>query len=305
MRHCQYLHKLFQNLNDKTSDVGPQDLAGVLSLTIDQLLETPIEYQVVLIEKRSGGQRKLEIPSHELRSLQTKIYNLLLRSLSPHHCAMGFLVGKSIVHHAVKHTGKDVIIKLDIKDFFPKTKAPKVQEFFMKIGWNEEAAKMLTKLTTYRGHLPQGAPTSPCLSNLVNSRMDRGLAGIARKHGAEYSRYADDITFSLETYDRRNVMRIIKKTRYVLKLVGYKLNPNKTRIFRDFQQQLVTGLVVNEKVQLPRKTRRLLRSVEHRFKQRDHSKLPTMTKNQLEGWKCYDKMIRTQSVESESQEKDV
>lgn len=295
MHHRQFLRKLYQSLNNKSCDVGVQDLAGALSMTCDELLKTPIVYQEILVEKRSGGQRKLEIPSQELRSVQKRIYNLLLRSLSPHPSTMGFLPGKSIVHHAVKHVGQEVIIKLDIKDFFPKTKAKKIHEFFLKIGWNEEAAKLLTKLTTYRGHLPQGAPTSPCLSNLVNARMDRGLAGIARKHNAEYSRYADDITFSLKTYDRRTIMRIIKKTRYVLKLVGYKLNPQKTRIFRSFQQQLVTGLVVNEKVQIPRKTRRLLRSVEHRFKQRDHSKLPTMRRAQLDGWKSFEKMIRMQS----------
>lgn len=297
MRYSQFLPILYKKLNDKNSDVGVNELAGALSISTDDLLKIPIDYQVVMIEKRSGGQRKLEIPCRELRTIQKRVYNLLLRGLSPHPCAMGFLIGKSIVHHASKHTAKAVIIKIDIKDFFPKTKSPKVEGFFLGIGWNKDAAKILTKLTTYRGHLPQGAPTSPCLSNLVNSRMDVGLFGIARKYRAEYSRYADDITFSLEIYDRRSVMRIIKKTKYVLKLLGYKLNPKKTRIFKSCQQQLVTGLVVNEKVQIPRKTRRLLRSIEHRFKQRDHSKLPTMNRSQLKGWKSFEQMIQNQSVD--------
>lgn len=297
-----FLGDLYSRLNNKSSEVGINDLANALSTNINLLNQISLRYSKYEIPKRSGGMRKLEIPSEELKVIQNKIYHRLIKNLKAHPCATGFLTGKSIVHNATMHTGKKVIIKLDIKNFFTNTRIEAVNSFFKRLGWNDEASQMLAKLTTNHGHLPQGACTSPSLSNLVNYRMDLRLNALAKKYQCDYSRYADDMTFSMDYDDRKTICKIKKKVKYILKLNGYRLNHKKTRVFRSFQKQLVTGLVVNNKVSVPRSTKRLIRSIEHRYKMRDHARKPTMTKTQLEGLKSFVAMVEKQSRDNPNSE---
>jgi retron-type reverse transcriptase len=190
--------------------------------------------------------------------------------------------------------GHELLIKLDIRDFFHSTRAERVENYFRKIGWNAEAAALLTRLCTYNGLLPQGAPTSPRLSNLVNVRLDARLSGVARWRKLAYSRYADDMAFSgtvKEGGDRIN--DFIYLTKQIVEEEGYILHTDKKlRIARRHNCQIVTGIVVNDKANLPRQTRRWLRAVEHRVRT---GKSATLTPQQLEGWRALQSMVATQS----------
>lgn len=202
---------------------------------------------------------------------------------------MGFEKGYSIAHNAMLHTQQAVVIKMDIKDFFPSITAATVEFYFREIGWNRHAAKLLSELCTHQyDSLPQGAPTSPKLSNLVNYVMDMQIDKAVRHYHGTYTRYADDITISFPEDHPKHVRGIMHTTRRIIKFHGYELNHKKTHILRQHQQQRVTGLVVNDKVNLPREKRRWLRAVEHRLK--THGKA-SLTQEQLDGYKALQQMI--------------
>ncbi len=207
---------------------------------------------------------------------------------------------------------------MDLKDFFEATKAGRVREFFLRLGWDKEAAGILVKLCTHRGGLPPGAPTSPRLSNLVNYRMDCRLTALAKGGkkplefyyrnprtghqvlekasdggAAIYSRYADDLTFSFPSADPRAIHRLIFFVRWIVEDEGYALHvKKKLQIRRRHDRQQVTGLVVNDRVNLPRSVRRRLRAVEHHLRT---GRPATLTPSQLAGWKALQAMITTQS----------
>ncbi|SEH05310.1 Reverse transcriptase (RNA-dependent DNA polymerase) [Candidatus Venteria ishoeyi] len=204
-----------------------------------------------------------------------------------HIAVMGFEKNTSIFDNARFHENKAIVIRMDIKDFFPSIKAYKVKQYFITLGWNQSDAECLTKLCTWQSQLPQGAPTSPRLSNLVNYKLDARLAGLAKKFNATYTRYADDLTFSFTEDKPALINPVIRMVEKILKDEDYTLHKRrKLHIRRSHQQQLVTGLVVNHHVNLPRSTRRRLRAIEHRLNtQRKASLTPT----QLAGWKAFQK----------------
>jgi hypothetical protein len=217
---------------------------------------------------------------------------------------MGFEPGKSIVSNACAHVGKVVVLRMDLKDFFPSTRVRRIRRYFRKIGWNRPATKLLLRLCTHENGLPQGAPTSPRLSNLVNFRLDARLAGLAARRrlrsplggrvgfqqiAATYTRYADDLTFSFPADDPHAIHYMIRMTKRIVADEGYTLHQyKKLQIRRRHDRQQVTGLVVNERVNLPRQIRRWLRAVEHREKT---GRSMTLTPVQLGGWRAYRSMI--------------
>ncbi|MBN1846880.1 MAG: RNA-directed DNA polymerase [Sedimentisphaerales bacterium] len=193
-----------------------------------------------------------------------------------------------------RHVGAAVVIRMDIKDFFTATTAKRLRQYFQRLGWDAVATDCLLRLTTYKGSLPQGAPTSPRLSNLVNYRLDARLAGLAGRCGASYTRYADDLTFSFAALPDRSVMPdVIRVTKKILGQYGYRLHQRrKLHIRRRHQRQIVTGLVVNHRAALPRATRRRLRAVEHHLAAGQRASL---TERQLAGWRALQHMIEIQS----------
>ena len=274
--------------------LGVEELARRLGLPVEELRAFEPEYTSATIPKRGGpyrspGTRTLRVPSRETKALQRRILKRLLRKLRVHSAATGFERGRSIVDNALVHARQCVVIKLDLVDFFQSTSAARVQKYFQRIGWDAEAAALLTRLCTDGGGLPQGAPTSPALANRVNFGFDIRLERIAKSRKGIYTRYADDITFSFpKDYP--------KKTRGIVQLVcsaarrhGYRVHKRtKLAIRRRHQQQLVTGLVVNDGVRLPRKTRRWLRAVEHRM---TTTGTCTLQERQLDGWRAYARMV--------------
>lgn len=283
------------------------DLAERLGISRDELKAFRPSYREASIPKRSGKRRLLSIPDDSTKAMQRRIVRRLLSLLESHSAATGFEKGKSIVDNARIHVQQDVVVKLDVVDFFPTTAKWRVEAFFRRLGWDRKAAAWLANATTFKKGLPQGAPSSPRLSNLVNVHLDRRLASLADHLGARYSRYADDITFSFGRTNLPKTDRVIRSkslhqriklalstTDFVLRFYGYQLHRRAKRsVNRRHRRQQVTGLVVNEKVAVPRSKRRWLRAVEHRLNTKGEASL---TAEQLQGWKAFIAMVNGMPV---------
>ncbi len=155
------------------------------------------DYSRFTIPKRRGGVRTIEAPNDKLKALQRSVLRRLLNPLPMRQAATSFVPGRSIVDNARPHLGRAVVVNLDLADFFPAITVERVTEVWAGLGWGAEAASVLTRICTHEGHLPQGAPTSPALSNLVCRRLDARLEALIQRSGGRYTRYADDITISL------------------------------------------------------------------------------------------------------------
>jgi RNA-directed DNA polymerase len=216
---------------------------------------TPKFYRVFDINKKQGGVRQIAEPLPSLKEIQRWILDNILYRCQPSKFAKGFVPRASIRDNARFHRNQPLVLSLDIKDFFSSIKIGRVYNFFRRLGYQRSVLYLLTHLCTLNRCLPQGAPTSPALSNLIVLRMDRRLAGFALKEKIRYTRYADDITFSGEFEPGR----IIKFVRKVVADEGLELNENKTRLMQRHKRQEVTGIVVNKKLQAPRQDRKELR----------------------------------------------
>jgi retron-type reverse transcriptase len=299
-----FFSKLF-SFSGKGHDIV--ELARRLDVSVEELTQFTPVYREFTIPKRTGGKRTLHAPIPELKQLQRRILRRLLARLKTHPAATGFERGESFATNARRHVGKAVVMRMDIHDFFPSIRVRRIGDYFRAIGWNRESANLLLTLCTWNGALPQGAPTSPRLSNLVNFRLDARLAGLSARNGATYTRYADDLTFSFAEDDRNSVGRVRYAARLILEEEGYRYHRRKFQVRRRHQRQQVTGLVVNQQVNLSRSTRRWLRAVQHRAKHHgtplsssgsfpSHPvKRPTLTPEQLAGWQALRTMIEQQA----------
>ena len=267
------------------------ELAERLGLSEAEVRAVRTAYREFSVPKRSGGSvRRILAPDESLKKLQRTVLRRQIARLPVHPAVHGFEEGSNICTNAMPHLRKDIVIKLDIQDFFTNTTAQRVDDYFRRIGWNKEAAELLTTICTYEGALPQGAPTGPRLSNLVNTLMDARLAGLARMYQADYTRYADDITFSIEDDLPGDARSIYREASRIVAAFGYRLHKKRKRKFlRPHQQQIVTGLIVNnDRIRVPRTTRRWLRAVEHQLRTRGRASL---TPAQLAGWRAFQNMI--------------
>ena len=234
-------------------------------------------YKVFTIPKKSGGVREISAPVKMLKSFQTYT-NMLLQALyEPTSAAMGFVPGRSVVDNAEKHVGMNYVLNLDLNDFFPSIPQARVWGALMSkaIGFNQDVASAVAGLccteidfyddkpvlttvdlpkgtkTEKRNVLPQGAPTSPILTNIVARNLDRQLKHLAAKFGLNYTRYADDITFSCDTnIFNPNSEFCIALRRIVQRDNRFVINKQKTRIQSNNHQQEVTGIIVNQKVNI-------------------------------------------------------
>ncbi len=275
----------------------PQQLAEALGLTISQLrwlayhrdAATSIHYRRFLIPKRGGGERAIWAPLPRLKAVQHWILRHIAEKLPVHGAAHGFLPGRSTLTNASAHTNPRVILKMDLKDFFPTVTLARVKGIFRKAGYREQTATLLALLCTEAPRevveldgqtyfvslgprcLPQGAPTSPALTNTLCLRLDRRVSGLARKLGFRYTRYADDLTFSLpgDHTGKASLKTLLGAVRAIVEAEGFQLNPEKTRVHRRGGCQRVTGLVVNGggKPRVPRALRRQLRAALHNLRQ--------------------------------------
>ena len=269
------------------------ELAARVGIPAAELLAVKPAYHTFQVPKRRGGQRTIHAPDVSLKRIQRSVYRRLLKRLPVHPSVAGFRPGYSIASNAAVHVGQTLVLRLDIQDFFPATQARRIHRYFRKIGWNRTAATLLTRLCTWEGGLPQGAPTSPQLSNIVNYQMDTRLAGLAAWCGGVYTRYADDLTFSFALDVHRHYSTVLSMVPGILARYGYAIHTGKKmQIRRRHQCQMVTGLVVNEKLALPRKTRRWLRAVDHRLANGANA---TLSLEQRAGWAGLEAMVHAQT----------
>ena len=220
------------------------------------------------IPKRNGDSRQISAPVDALKSIQQCINHVLHLKFEPHHTAHGFLLGRNVVTNASIHTGKQQVLNVDLQDFFGSIGFRRVKAVlelppFNLSGEKEEVAFLIANLCCHEGVLPQGAPTSPLLTNVVCQRLDRKLFQLAQVSKALYSRYADDITFSSQHAIFTDDFMTELNSR--IKNEGFQLNDAKTRVQNWKQRQEVTGLVVNKKVNVNRDYIRRIRAIIHNY----------------------------------------
>ncbi|NHF58124.1 RNA-directed DNA polymerase [Flavobacteriaceae bacterium TP-CH-4] len=225
-------------------------------------------YYTFDIPKKNGSTRRINAPVYQLKLLQQCINQLLHLIFKPHHTAHGFLLGRNVVTNAGIHAGKQEVLNVDLQDFFSSIKFRRVKAVlelppFNLTGKKEKVAFLISNLCCNNGVLPQGAPTSPLLTNIVCQRLDRKLFQLAKTSKARYSRYADDITFSSNNAIFND--EFIKELNYQIENEGFLLNEAKTRIQDRRQRQEVTGLVVNKKVNINRDFIRKIRAIFHNY----------------------------------------
>jgi hypothetical protein len=274
--------------------LGLDELARRLGITPEQLQAFRPSYRRARIPKRTGGVRQLLIPDPPTMQLQRRVLRRLLARLRAHPAATAYERGRSIVDHARPHVRRPIVITFDIVDFFASTRSDRVRRFFLDRGWDEPSATWLMELCCADGGLPQGAPTSPRLSNLLNRPLDAAIIRRAAAIGARYTRYSDDIALSVPYDRRRAVLRLKERVKRCLKGFGYRLHPGKLKVCRAHRSQRITGLVVNDGVRLPRDRRRLLRAMEHRQRTRGRCSL---TPAQLAGWRSHAAMVARLAAE--------
>ena len=267
------------------------DLARWLDIAPDELdwlarVRPPAHsdhYAYRWLPKRVGGWRLIEMPKARLRAIQRKLLHGLLEFLPPHEAAHGFRARHSILTNAQQHVGQRVVLKMDLQDFFLSLHGNRVAGLFRAIGYPESVASDLARLCTNRTpplaipsaeesasrydqpcvdwhtrkrysawHLPQGAPTSPALANLCAFALDLRLQAAAEQFDANYSRYADDLTFSGGSGLLRGVDRFIALVGAIASDEGLRVNFHKTRVMTSSQRQEVTGVIVNRRINISR-----------------------------------------------------
>ncbi|MBW4817745.1 MULTISPECIES: reverse transcriptase family protein [Rhodococcus] len=268
------------------------DLARSLDLTISELewfsdrgewLRTkPLQlrhYRPMQISKKAGA-RLLEIPKPRLREIQRKILRRILDQVPAHDAAHGFVRGRSPLTFAAPHAQSEIVIGVDLMQFFPSITGNRVHAVFAALGYPPAVAGVLTGLCTVatpadtlRGlpyaqasqlrtaHLPQGAPTSPALANLVARTFDIRSSALAQANWLAYTRYADDLAFSgIEIADVGTLLWTINQ---IAQDEGFDVHPRKIKVMRPHRRQHLTGLVINDQPSYPRDDYDRLRALLH------------------------------------------
>lgn len=242
-------------------------------------------YRYAWIPKASGGHRLVEAPKWRLRTAQRRILDGILSHIPPHDAAHGFRAGRSVITFARQHIGRAVVLRVDLQAFFASVFAARVIGMLRTAGYPEEVARTLAALCTHRTpadilarapdrdpmalarlrtpHLPQGAPTSGALANLAAYRLDLRVAGLAARLGATYSRYADDLVLSGDRGLARAAPTVVARLAAIAHDEGFALNFRKTRVMTESGRQRITGIVVNEKLSVPRAELEQLRAILH------------------------------------------
>lgn len=321
-------------LNERSSEVArltaknlpvlsnPAELAEALGLSIPKLrwlafhteVARRVHYVSFEVPKRSGGTRLLSSPHRTLKKAQQWILENILSKLPVEPVSHGFVPGKSILTNATPHVGKAVVLNMDLEGFFPNIVFPRVRSVFYRAGYSGCVATILALLCTecprreviYDGKryyvatgprgLPQGACTSPALSNQVARRLDKRFGGLAVRMGITYTRYADDLSFSGGEELKEKVGYLMARVRHIAQESGFAVNEKKSRVQRRNTAQTVTGLVVNDKVSVNREDVRRLRAILHRARfegldAQNREGRPNF-RSWLEGMIAYVRMVR-------------
>ncbi|MBV9181977.1 MAG: RNA-directed DNA polymerase [Acidobacteria bacterium] len=232
-------------------------------------------YHYRILDKQYGNIRLIELPKPRLKQLQLQILAQILERIPPHPSVHGFVKRRSIKTFVAPHVGRPIVLRMDLREFFPSFRAARIQTLFRTIGYPEPVADLLGGICTNavsrdvwkkpspdvhpcrwsearilysKPHLPQGAPTSPALANLCGYRMDCRLAGLAKSVGAQYTRYADDLAFSGDKALEMRIERFATHVAAILIEEGFMVHYRKTRVMRQGVRQHLVGLVINHHV---------------------------------------------------------
>jgi len=237
---------------------------------LEHIMNNP-SYKCYTIAKKKGGSREILAPSQELKKIQKQLnyylqaYYLCVKPTDVH----GFVINPNylgehcnIMANASQHVDKKYLLNIDLKDFFPSITAKRVKNLFRSnlFGFNEQISSAMTLLTTFKGKLPTGAPTSPVISNFICYQLDADLTGFCENHRLLYSRYADDLTFSSDEPITPGIMDGLKN---LIESNHFEINNKKTRLTTMNRRQVVTGITVNEKVNVDRKLLKKIRAMSH------------------------------------------
>ena len=253
------------------------DLKDLSSKTTQTRLR---HYSYRALIKDSTSIRLIEAPKQALKKMQQRILSGILDQIPAHSATHGFVKGRSIKTYVRPHVKRRVVLRMDVRNFFPSFRAARIRAFFRTLGYPETVADLLGGICTTatprdiwrhcqqpldpiqfweikslyaRPHLPQGGPTSPALANLCTYRLDCRLAGLAKAAGAKYTRYADDLAFSGGATFDRAVERFSAHVAAILHEEGFDAHHRKTRIMRQGVQQRLAGIVTNHHPNVLRK----------------------------------------------------
>ncbi len=246
-------------------------------------IEALRHYRYRWVAKPSGSLRLIEAPKPRLKAFQRRLLDAILAHIPPHESAHGFRPGRSITTFAAPHVGRSIVLKMDLRDFFVSITSTRATALYLTAGYPEQVARLLAGLSTNsvpiaitnelsraaaevprsslawqvgrqygRPHLPQGSPTSPALANLIAYRFDARLAGLAAAAGAVYTRYADDLVFSGDDAFARSIQRFSTHVAAIALEEGFAVQHRKTRIMRQGVRQCAAGVVINQKINMPR-----------------------------------------------------
>lgn len=243
-------------------------LFGVSPKLISAMEKFPEHYyRPFRTRKRGGGERQIDAPRRFIKLIQRWINRYILSSWEPPGYVVGFVTGRNIFDHGELHKSGRNLMVVDIEDFFPSVKTDRIAGAFDGFGFPPTVVQQLASLCSLYERLPQGAPTSPAIANIVFRDADEGLKGLADSWQCEYSRYADDLAFS---GSRRFSKADLRKVESVLGRHGFAINRSKSRRIGAGSRQIVTGLVVNSTAKPPRWKRRLWRAMFHRASKHPH-----------------------------------
>ncbi|MBN9298258.1 MAG: RNA-directed DNA polymerase [Filimonas sp.] len=265
------------------------DLATLRYLLYQRKVSRTNHYHVFEVPKKSGGKRRISAPKKQLKKLQLWVLNNVLCHLPNETVAHGFIRQRSIVTNAAPHVGKDIIVNVDLKDFFPTITYARVKGVFKKLGYSEQQAIIFALICTQaeteevemdgvkyyvqngKRCLPQGSPASPAISNIIAYKLDKKIQGLAAKLNFAYTRYADDLTFSTTNDNAKQITKLLYLIKKIVTAEGFEVHPGKTHIMRKGGQQKVTGIVVNKQLNVERSQLRKFRALLHNL--------------QMNGWK--------------------
>jgi len=322
----------FETDESKLNSIGlpitktSRELADFLGIEYKKLRFLVYHRDVVLsdhyvrykVPKRSGGMRNIAAPKKTLKFAQRTILDKILSKIPVSNYAHGFIKDKSVVTGAIIHQKQPgLIVNIDLEDFFPTITFERVRGMLHKLGYSGHISTLISMICTYcertpieikdkiryiattRRILPQGSPASPMITNIICRKLDRRLNGLAAKFGFIYTRYADDMSFSVNNEANANVSRFLGLISKVIRDEGFEVNREKTRFLRKNNRQSITGIVVNNnELGLPRIWIRKLRAaIYNANKLKKNGNLPIETKKEIAGMAAWIKSVNPRRFE--------
>ncbi|MDP3550446.1 MAG: retron St85 family RNA-directed DNA polymerase [Novosphingobium sp.] len=220
-------------------------------------------YRSFKLRKRDGSFREIETPRTYLKVIQWWILDNILSKIYPRSCVFGFVRGRSAVDNAIYHSGSSHLLNMDIRNFFNSISQNSVERAFSGLGYDDKVGKALAELCCYNGRVPQGAPTSPAIANLILQDFDRQVEELAESSGIKYSRYADDLTFSSSDFIKPSFVQQIKSA---VENHGFQVKDEKTRFSGSGNRMEITGVIINEVLQPTRTWRKSARAKIHKIR---------------------------------------